>query len=112
MLSELAELAESDEQLFGKPELSFSFRTRTEDSDELVERDYTFIHNPEWGEWTFCEYEERRCEASAAIVERNWRREKYLRWDEPEALDLRVPPEVTEKLSELLEGEEIELSMP
>jgi hypothetical protein len=112
MLSELTELQESEEDVWGKPTVSFTIETRTEDGTELVQREYTFSHAPEWEKWTFQEFEEKRTEDTSLITERNWRRSRHIIWSEPEAPTVDVPPEVEKELQELLGLEEMTIQKP
>ena len=84
MLSELGELQESEEDVWGQPTVSFSIQTRTEDGAELVEREYTFSRAPEWDKWTFMEFEEKRTEDTGLITDRNWRRSRHILWSDAE----------------------------
>lgn len=108
----LTELSQSDEQVWGTTDLSFSIQTRSEDGNELVEKTYTFSHFPEADEWTFQEYEEERTENTKHIRGRQWRRTRKVRWDDGEVPDIDVPPVVLEKLEEALDVDELILTKP
>lgn len=102
MLSELSGLQESSEDVWGCAEVSFTINTREEDEDEIIEREYTFSHAPEWDKWTFVEFEERRANDAKYLTNRTWRRTKHVMWDDAESPTVSVPPEVQEKLEEML----------
>lgn len=112
MLTELSDLQESDESVWGCAEVSFRVQTRCRESDELVERIYTFSHAPEWDEWSFTEFEERRTEYGRNVSKRNWRKSRSVKWHDQEAPTIDVPPEVTEQVEELLDIDEMTLQMP
>lgn len=112
MLSELTELQESAEDIWSKPTVSFTIDTRTEDGAELVQREYTFSRAPEWGKWTFMEFEEKRTENTELITDRNWRRSRHILWQDSEAPTVDVPPEVEKELQELLGLEEMTIQKP
>lgn len=107
MLSELGELQESDEDMWGCAEVSFTIETREETSGELVTREYTFAHAPEWDKWTFVEFEEERTDDTKAISNRQWRRSRHVMWNESESPQISVPPEVEQQLEDLLDLEEM-----
>jgi hypothetical protein len=79
---------------------------------DIVEREYTFAHAPEWDVWTFTEFEERRTEDTPMVMDRSWRRTRHILWQEPEAPSVDVPPEVEEELEELLGLEEMKIQKP
>lgn len=112
MLSELTELQESDERVWSAPTVSFTIQTRSEEGDELIEREYTFSHAKEWDKWTFMEFEEKRTVDTTMITDRNWRRTRHILWQEPEAPTVDVPPEVEDELQELLGLEEMTIQKP
>jgi len=112
MLSELSELQESEESVWGQPTVSFSIETRTEDGHELVQREYTFSRAPEWDKWTFMEFEEKRTEDTDLITDRTWRRSRHIMWHETEAPTIDVPPEVEKELKELLGLDEMTIQKP
>lgn len=112
MLSELSDLQESSEEVYGAVEVSFTIDTRSEDGDELIHREYTFSHADEWNKWSFQEFEERRTENVDDITSRNWRRVRHVLWSDSEAVDVDVPPEVSSKLEELLDLEELVIQSP
>jgi hypothetical protein len=112
MLSELTDLQESEEDVWGQPTVSFSIQTRSEEGTELIQREYTFSRAPEWNKWTFSEFEEKRTEDTAHITDRNWRRSRHIMWSEPEAPTVDVPPEVEKQLQELLGLENLNLQKP
>lgn len=111
VLTELEDLQESDERVWGVADVSFSIRTRSEDGNETVKRTYTFSHAPEWEKWMFTEYEEKRA-PSTEFDEVNWRREKHLTWDETDSRKIDVPKEVTDELSNLLDLDEMIIQRP
>lgn len=112
MLTELSGLQESEESVWGAAQVSFNISTRSEGDGELIEREYTFSHAKEWDKWTFSEFEERRTKDVNSVSGRNWRRSAHVHWNDAEAPSVDVPPEVTEKLKELLEVEELTLQKP
>lgn len=107
MLRNLGELQESSEDVWSCAEVSFTIDTRSEDGDEIVEREYTFSRAPEWEKWTFTEFEERRAEDTARVTDRTWRPSRHVMWQNSESPSIDVPPEVEEKLEELLDLEEM-----
>lgn len=109
MLSELRELQESEEDVWGQPTVSFTIETRTEDGAELVQREYTFSRAPEWDKWMFQEFEEKRTENTDMITDRNWRRSRHILWSEPESPTVDVPQEVEKELEEMLGLDEMNL---
>lgn len=98
--------------MWGCAEVSFSIETRTEDGHELVQREYTFSHAPEWDKWTFTEFEEKRTEDTDWVTDRTWRRSRHIMWHEREAPTIDVPPEVEKKLEELLGLDEMTIQKP
>jgi hypothetical protein len=110
MLTDLSDLQESDERVWGEPDVSFTVRTRESDSPEIVEREYTFSRAPEWDKWMFTEYEERRADSTNNI--RNWRRTRQLSWSDNEKPTVDIPQEVEDKIEELLELDELVLQEP
>lgn len=112
MLTELSNLQESDEAVWGASEVSFTIETRATESNELVEREYTFSHASEWDKWTFTEFTEKRAEETASVSDRNWRRSRHIMWSASEAPTVDVPPEVTEQLEELLDIDKLVLQTP
>lgn len=112
MLSGLTGLQESDEEVWGAKKVSFTIQTRSEDSGELVERDYTFTHAKHWDKWTFNEFEERRTDDTKHVTDRNWRRSRHAYWSESDCPDVDVPPEVTKELEELLGLEDMVIQTP
>lgn len=112
MLQELTDLQDSDEEIWGCAEVSFTIRTRADEGRETVEREYTFSHAPEWDKWMFTEYEEYRREDSPRSPNQNWRRERHTMWDDTEAPTVKVPPEVEQELEELLDIDEITIQEP
>lgn len=112
MLSELTELQESEEDVWGQPTVSFTIDTRTADGEELIQREYTFSRAPEWDKWAFMEFEEKRTEDTDYITDRTWRRSRHIMWNEYEAPTVDVPPEVEKELQELLGLEEMRMQKP
>jgi hypothetical protein len=109
VLSELDSLDESDEAVWGEPDLSVTIRSRLDQDDEIIEREYTFTHASEWEKWMLSEFEERRTNETTGSMARNFERSRHLTWDDAEASTVDVPDAVTEQLSELLETDEIQL---
>lgn len=108
-LTDIDEHQESDESLFGDPELSLSFRTRSDDGDEIVEREYWFAHAKEWDKWTFSSYEERRCDADVRVNEREWRTVERRHWAEDGSPDVDIPQSVINRLDDMVSSEVIRL---
>lgn len=109
MLDELSKLQTSDER-YMMTNMSFTVITRS-NSDELVEKKYTFSWAPEWDEWRFHEYEERRTDDTNRIGDRNWRTAKHVWWNDMESIDEDVPQEVSEKIAERLNVDEVNISL-
>lgn len=109
-LTDAADMQEDSEEVFGEPILAFKFRTRDTENRELVEREYEFAHAPEWDEWWFSAYIERRCDASSGLSQREWRIAQDLSWDDPDAADVDVPQAILEKLSSVTSIDNIKLS--
>jgi hypothetical protein len=112
MLRELSDMQESDETVWEFAEVSFTIETRADEDGEIVERKYTFSNAPEWEKWMLAEYEELRTENTSRVSNRNWRRSDHRMWHEPDAEDISVPPEVTDKLQNLLDLDELVLQVP
>lgn len=101
MLSDLTDLQESEENVWGSPKVSFDIETRSEIDGELIHRTYTFTYADEWDNWTFHEFEEKRTQNIDRVTARNWRRTRHCFWQDSKAADVDVPPEVTRKLEKL-----------
>lgn len=113
MLTELEELQESDEEIWGSTSMSFTIETRMEESDEIVERTYTFTHAEEWDKWMFQEFEEKRTDDTETVAGRNWRRTRHILWnDVNETPTIDVPPEVGQKLKEATNAENVTIQTP
>jgi hypothetical protein len=112
MLSDLADLQESDETV-SRISMSFDIETRCEESGELVEKVYTFSHAKEWDKWTFQEYEEKRTPDTTRMADRNWRKSRHILWsDVNETQTIDVPPEVSRKLAEATGSESVTIQVP
>jgi hypothetical protein len=109
MLNELTGLQTSDEQVWGSPKISFEVETRSTAGDELLQRTYVFSYTPEWDKWMFSEFEEKCATSSSEVGGRNWRRRRHIYWNDAESPSVDVPPEVTERLEELLGLEQVVL---
>lgn len=113
MLGELTEIQEPSEESVDSVSMSFDVRTRDTESEELVERVYTFCYAPEWDKWTFQEFLERRSPDTLRMSDRNWRRVKHCLWHEAgETPDIDVPPQVAEKLSQATGAESVTIQVP
>lgn len=113
MLSELEDLQESDEEIWGELTLSFTINTRSKESNEIIEREYTFGHAPPWDKWMFQEFEEKRTEDTKCMTDRNWRRTRHIMWDDiSQTPTIDVPPEVGEKLNEALGTDSVTIQVP
>lgn len=110
MLDELSKLQTSDER-YMMTNMSFTVVTLCDDSGELVEKKYTFSWAPEWNEWRFHEYEERRTEQTHRVGDRNWRTAKHVWWGDMEEIDEDVPQEVSDKIAERLDADEVNISL-
>lgn len=114
MLTELSDLQESDEEVWGVAELSFKIRTRSKDGDEVIERHYSFNYAKEWDKWTFSDFKEKRAEISEkndALDTGTWRTTEDLYWRSPKYVQeaKSVPPEVQEELEEYLDADEFNI---
>jgi len=112
MLTELSDLQESGERVWDCSDISFTIESTSEDGDERVQRRYTFSNAPEWDKWAFTEFEECRATKPAPSNKDNWRRSRHLMWHDLEAPSIDIPPEVSNKLEELLGVDEITIQMP
>lgn len=112
MLNELTELQQSDEIIWGMSRVSFEIQTRLEESNEIIERSYTFSYAPEWDKWSFVEFEERKAEDVKLMSNREWRTTRRAVTTDSGPLDIDVPPEVSEQLEELLDLESVVLQTP
>lgn len=112
-LSELSDVqTESKEFLWGGTEVSFSIETRMEEQNEIVQREYTFAHSDVEDVWTFQEFEEKRTKDTTRMSDRNWRRSRHILWSESEAPTIDVPPEVSDKLEEIIGLDNLVLQTP
>jgi hypothetical protein len=112
MLSELTDLQDSEEYVWGTPSMSFTIRTREDGSDAVIQREYTFSYAEEWEKWTFTEFEEKRGEKTQINGGRHWRRTEHKTSSEEPIPDIDVPPEVGRKLNEAIGSEEVTIQMP
>lgn len=112
MLRELTDLQDSEEYVWGTPSVSFTIRTREENSDVLIQREYTFSYAKEWGKWTFTEFEEKKGEKTQVNGGRHWRRTRHTTSGEQAIPDIDVPPEIGRKLKEATGAEEITVQIP
>lgn len=110
MLNELSELQSSDER-YMMTKMGFTVMTRANDSGELIEKEYTFSWAPEWDEWRFYEYEERRTEDVDRIGDRNWRTSRHVWWEDMESIDVEIPQRVSDELAERLGCDEVNISL-
>jgi len=112
MLSELEDLQQSDENVWGIS-MSFDVETRSEDDNEIVHKVYTFSYAKEWDKWTFQEYREKRTPDTAKMSDRNWRKSRHILWsDVNETPTIDVPPEVSRKLAEATGSESVTIQVP
>ena len=112
MLEELSDLQESEENLWSTS-MCFEFETRSEDSGELVHKEYKFSYAKEWDKWTFQEYVEKRTPDTARMSDRNWRKSRHILWsDVNETPTIDVPPEVSRKLAEATGSESVTIQVP
>jgi hypothetical protein len=112
MLTELTDQQELDESVRGTANVSFTIETRSEDANQLVKRVYTFSHAPEWDKWMFQSFVEERTRDTTRITDRHWKKTKDVTWEDPEAVDVDVPAEVSQRLEEVTEAEEVILQVP
>lgn len=112
MLTELSDLQESDEDVWGMSKVSFTVETRSTEDNELIEREYTFSKSKHWEGWMFHEFEERRSPDTTHITSRNWRRTKNVIYEDGEATNITVPPEVERELEELMGVDEVIIQSP
>lgn len=111
MLSDLQELQESEENLWGVS-LSFDIETRSQDGNEIVQKEYTFSYAKEWDKWTFQEYTEKRTPDTASMGDRNWRKAQHILWQDGEAATIDVPPEVAKALAKATGSESVTIQVP
>jgi len=112
MLSELSDLQESDESVWGIG-MSFDVETRSTDGNEIVHKEYTFSYASEWDKWTFVEYREKRTQDTTRIGDRNWRESRHLMWqDVNETHTIDVPPEVSEALADATGSDSVTIQVP
>lgn len=104
MLTELNESQSSDEQVW-VTNLSFDVETRDTEQGETVHKRYSYTYAKEFDEWHLYSFEEKRCDDSDNIGERDWRIERDVFWDSAEAVDIDVPSEVSDRLSVMLEND-------
>lgn len=112
MLTELSDLQESDEQIWGASKVSFTIETRSEEDRQIIQREYTFSHTPAWDKWMFQEFDEKKTSDTNRVSDRNWRRSRHMFWDESQSPTVSVPQEVQEQLEELLDVDELTLQTP
>jgi len=112
MLSELEELQESDERLWTCTSISFTMKSRIDEGDELVEREYTFAHAKEWDKWLLQEFEEKRTEDTDSVTDRCWRGSRHIMWQDDEVRDIDVPPEIGQALKEAINANSVTIQIP
>lgn len=112
-LTDADKLQQDDAELFGTPDVSFTFTTRSEDGSELVEKEITFSHSEHFGGWSLKHYVERRCDADAHITQRNWRVIEDVHWDKAHLsnADIDIPDAALDELEDVLGLESIELGL-
>lgn len=111
MLRDLTEIQSSDESVNGV-EMSFDVETRSEEGDELVEKNYVFCYAKEWDKWTFTEYVEKRTPVTGDITDRNWRKSRHIMWDSTETASIDVPPEVAQSLADATGSDSVTIQVP
>jgi len=111
MLTELEELQSSDEQLW-KTHLSFEIETRSEEGNEIVHKTYTFNYADAWEKWTFSEYLEKRTPDTARMGDRDWRKARHIYWQDHETPSIEVPPEVSQRLAEMVGADSVTVQVP
>jgi len=110
-LTDTESLKQDDAELFGTPDVSITFTTRSEDGSELVEKEITFSKSEHFGGWSLKHYLERRCDANQYVSRRNWRVVEDLHWQKAglSNADIDIPGPVLEQLEDALDVDEIEL---
>jgi hypothetical protein len=112
MLTDLQQLQSSDEDVQAI-DLGITVESFTRDSDELVEKSYTFSYADEWDKWVFTEFREKRTPTGGKVSDRNWRKSQHIVWnDVEEARHIEVPPEVSEKLADATGADSITIQTP
>ncbi len=112
MLSELSELQESNEDVWGIS-MSFDVETRSKESGEIIQKEYKFSYASEWDKWTFVEYREKRTDDTTRIGDRNWRESRHLVWqDVNETHTIDVPSEVSKALADATGSESVTIQVP
>jgi len=112
MLNELSGLQSSGESVMHIT-MSFEIETRSEESGELVEKEYKFSYAKEWDKWTFQEYTELRTPDTTRISDRNWTRSRHILWhDVNETPTIDVPPEVADALAEATGANSVTIQVP
>lgn len=114
MLKELTDLQDSDESV-REAKLSITIETRVsnDQNNEIVEKEYTFAHAPEWDMWNFHEYRERRTPDTIDVSEREWRTAQHIFWqDVNETRKIDVPPEVAKKLAAATGSDTVTIQVP
>jgi len=113
MLTELEDMQESNETVWGGTTVSFTIETREKDNSKIVQRTYTFAHSPRFDIWTFQEFEEKETKNTKRISGRNWRRNRHVLWNDPaEERKIDIPSEVGEKLKEAIGAESVTIQTP
>ena len=114
MLTELNDLQDSDESVRGaKLSVTIETRVSNDESNEIVEKEYTFSHAPEWDMWSFHEYRERRTPDTIEVSNREWRTAQHIFWQEVnEHRKIDVPPEVAEKLATATGANSVTIQVP
>jgi hypothetical protein len=73
-----------------------------------VRRIYTFDYASNWNKWVFVEFEEKR-----APLGGEWRQSRHIMWyDQDEVPTVDIPSEVTEKLAEVTDADDVVLQRP
>lgn len=114
MLTELSDIQESDEDIWGSPTISISMRTREYAGEHIIERTYTFGRSQLEDKWALQEFEERKSTANKISSKGDWETVNRAMWHEqhkmPDNID--IPPEVQQELMEILDLDEITLEHP
>lgn len=113
MLNSLNEIQDESNESIQHIDMQFDVETREEESNEIVQRVYTFSYAEHWDTWTFQEYLERRSPDTSLVSNRNWRKSKELFWhDVNETPDIDVPTEVSEKLAMATGSDSVVIQTP
>lgn len=113
MLDELAQAGQPESETATNIDLSFAVTTRDSDTEDIVERVYTFAYAKEWDKWMFHEYVERRSQDTERMSDRNWQQTEHIFWnDMDDTREIDIPSTVTQKLADATGAESVTLQSP